>query len=188
MTASDRTHLSLVLDRSGSMRHVQVAAQAAVNDLLQEQFACEGRLTVTVTEFDHEVRTVRRMADQPFAYRLRPRGMTALFDAIGHEVERTGRDLAAMEPSERPGLVSLVIVTDGNENASRSHSVDQVKGMLAHQRSQFGWDVRFLGADEASLQGQALGLPSVTFTGDAAGTRSALMGLSASLTSFRRRM
>lgn len=42
-------------------------------------------------------------------FMLVPRGSTALLDAIGRPINETGARLAAMEESQRPGLVVFVI-------------------------------------------------------------------------------
>lgn len=185
MTAPGYTHLTLVLDRSGSMHRTRRAAEEAVNDLLTEQFRSPGRLTVTLTEFDHEVRTVRRITNQAFSYRLHPRGGTALWDAVGDEVRRTGADLAAMARDDRPDRVAFVIVTDGQENASRTYDQVHVRESLSRQRERYGWDIQFLGANESSIQGRSLRVRSVSYGGDAAGTRAAFADLSRGLTQFR---
>lgn len=76
-------------------------------------------------------------------------GSTPLYDAInkmGWEL----RDLA-------PQRASIVIVTDGEENASSFTTLEQAKSVLDWCRAQ-GWQVTFLGADfENNAQARALG-------------------------------
>ena len=67
MTNSDYTHLTLVVDRSGSMGSVAHEAQAGINSLIAEQFALDGKLTVTLAQFDNEFDTVARMSTGPFS-------------------------------------------------------------------------------------------------------------------------
>ena len=62
MTNADYTHLTLVVDRSGSMRSVQEEAQSGINALVAEQFALPGTLTVTLSQFDDAFDTVARMS------------------------------------------------------------------------------------------------------------------------------
>lgn len=185
MTNPDYTHLSLVVDRSGSMSSVQDDAQGGINALLSEQFALPGRLTVTLTEFDSSIDTVRRMTDKPFDYHLAPRGGTALLDAVGDEVTRTGEDLSALPEHERPGRVLLVVVTDGGENSSREWTMTKVREALAHQRDVYGWDVQFIGADEAAWQGERLGVKTTRYRGNAAGTRKKYAMLAAAMSTYR---
>ena len=62
MTNTDYTHLTLVVDRSGSMESVCDEAQAGINALITEQFALDGKLTVTLAQFDDRFETVKRMS------------------------------------------------------------------------------------------------------------------------------
>ena len=185
MTDADYTHLTLVVDRSGSMSSVQVEAQGGINALIAEQFSVAGRLTVTLSQFDDVFDTVQRMSPGPFTYAVEPRGMTALLDAVGMEVVRTGQDLAALPEEERPGRVILVVVTDGHENSSHEYTVEQVRSMLTVQREQYGWEVRFLGADDAAWQGEALGVGTTRYANTAAGNRAVFASMSDSVTAYR---
>ena len=58
MTNPDYTHVTLVVDRSGSMEVVADEAQSGMNALLTSQFALPGRLTVTLVEFDSDIDTM----------------------------------------------------------------------------------------------------------------------------------
>ena len=185
MTNIDYTHLTLVVDRSGSMSSVQEEAQGGINSLVAEQFAHPGKLTVTVSQFDDAFETVQRLSCEPFMYSLEPRGMTALLDAVGMEVVRTGQDLAALPEEERPGRVLLVVVTDGEENSSHEYTVAQVRSLLTVQREQYGWEVRFLGADDAAWQGEALGVGTTRYANTAAGNQAVFASMSGSITAFR---
>ncbi len=185
MTNPDYTHLTLVVDRSGSMSADREESQAGINTLIAEQFALDGKLTVTLSQFDNTFETVERMRDSAFTYELEPRGMTALLDAVGMEVVRTGEDLAALPESERPGRVLLVVVTDGHENSSHEYTLAQVRQQLDVQKSQFGWEVQFLGADDAVWQGAELGVKTTRFSNDAAGKTAVYAEMSSSLKAYR---
>jgi hypothetical protein len=185
MTNVDYTHLTLVVDRSGSMSSVQEEAQGGINALIAEQFALPGKLTVTLSQFDDAFDTVARMSERPFAFELEPRGMTALLDAVGMEVVRTGEDLAALPEEERPGRVLLVVVTDGHENSSHEYALDRVRSMLAVQREEFGWEVRFLGADDAAWQGEALGVGTTRYANTADGNLAVFASMSGSMRTYR---
>jgi len=185
MTNAKYTHLTLVVDRSGSMMSVQEEAQGGINSLIAEQFAVPGKLTVTLSQFDNAFDTVARMSASPFSFDLKPRGMTALFDAVGMEVVRTGEDLAAMPEAERPGRVLLVVVTDGHENSSHEYTLERVRSMLGVQREQFGWEVRFLGADDAAWQGETLGVGTTRYSNTAAGSRAVFASMSDSMRTYR---
>lgn len=151
------THVTLVVDRSGSMGKTREEAQGGINHLLESQFAQEGALTVTLVEFDDEFNTVKRFADEPFEYVLKPRGMTALYDAIGREIAATKADLKAIPKALKPDNVLFVIVTDGGENSSREYAFKAVKAEIAKQE-EAGWTFQFIGAGLHAKQGVNLGI------------------------------
>lgn len=185
MTDLDYTHLTLVVDRSGSMAQDRLEAEAGINTLLTEQFALDGKLTVTLTQFDDRFETVQRMSDDAFTYELQPRGMTALFDAVGAEVVRTGEDLAGLAEADRPGRVLIVVVTDGHENSSHEYPLERVRELLRVQKEQFGWEVQFLGADDAAWQGNALGVRTTKFANTGRGKAAVFESMSASMRVYR---
>ncbi|KRF29478.1 hypothetical protein ASG91_00115 [Phycicoccus sp. Soil802] len=167
------------------MESVANEAQAGINSLIAEQFAMDGKLTITLAKFDNEFETVERMSAKPFTFTLRPRGMTALLDAVGMEVTRTGKDLAGLADSERPGRVLLVVVTDGHENSSHEYSLEQVRSMLAIQKEHFNWEVQFLGADEAAWQGAELGVATTRYANTRSGNVAVFASMSESMTTYR---
>lgn len=82
-------------------------------------------------------------------YEAMPRGSTPLFDAVGRLV-----NLAKVDNPERS---ALVIITDGEENASREFTKESSRALLDSCR-QRGWQVIFLGADFDNFsQAQSLG-------------------------------
>ncbi|GAA4124021.1 hypothetical protein GCM10022415_29750 [Knoellia locipacati] len=185
MTNPGYTHLTLVVDRSGSMAQDRVEAEAGINTLLAEQFALDGELTVTLTQFDDRVETVQRMSGKTFTYELQPRGMTALLDAVGAEVVRTGEDLAGLRGADRPGRVLFVVVTDGQENSSHEYPLERVRDLLRVQKEQFGWEVQFLGAEDAVWQGNALGVRTTKFANTGRGKTAVFESMSASMRVYR---
>lgn len=74
-----------------------------------------------------------------------PRGTTPLYDAIG-------RTLETMVGNQ----MFVVVITDGQENASTEYNRDSIKAMIESREAQ-GWDFIFLGAD-FDAWGQARGL------------------------------
>lgn len=146
----DLTDITLVVDRSGSMQSMRDDAQGGVNTLIQEQARQEGDALLTLVQFDQHydfVHTGKPIAEvEP--YELVPRGTTALLDAVGRAINETGKRLADMPESERPGLVIFVIVTDGQENSSREFSLSTIKEMIEKQQNKFSWQFTFLGANQ----------------------------------------
>ena len=185
MTNADYTHLTLLVDRSGSMDAVRSDAQGGINELLAKQFALPGTLTVTLVEFDSEIDTVVRMGTGPIDYTLEPRGMTCLLDAAGIEIKHTGADLAALSEGDRPGRVLFVVVTDGQENSSTEYGFEQVRALVEEQSTAYGWAFQFIGADDAAWQGESMGMKSSKYKGSGKGTRSAYNSIDAAMRSYR---
>ncbi len=107
----------------------------------------------------------------------RPRGNTALLDAVGRTVNDLGERLAKMEESERPSKVVVVIQTDGEENASTEFKTRKtIFDMITHQQSKYAWEFIFLGANQDAIcVGGALGVPmlsSMSYTSSASNVKS----------------
>jgi hypothetical protein len=127
---SNLVDVTIIIDRSGSMQSCRIEAENGVNPI----------------------------EDVP-SYRLVPRSMTALMDAIGSTIEETGKRLANMSKKDRPGLVIIAILTDGLENASYKYKASQIKEMITHQEGVYGWEFTFLGANQnAFLEAAKIGI------------------------------
>lgn len=157
----DLTDITLVIDRSGSMCSCQSDAEGGVNAFIADQKKASGRANLTLVQFDHEyefVHTGKDIADVG-EFQLHPRGNTALLDAVGRAIKETGSRLAAMDESERPALVVFVIVTDGQENASREFTKAQIREAVTHQTETYHWKFLFLGANtDAFAEAGSMGI------------------------------
>lgn len=77
----------------------------------------------------------------------RPGGSTALNDAVGKAINETGYELAAMPEEERPSVVMMVIMTDGEENNSKEFKSAEIRDMIKHQTDKYSWKFIYLGTD-----------------------------------------
>jgi uncharacterized protein YegL len=181
--------ITVVMDRSGSMASCQQEAQAGLNRMVDDQKKEDGDCNFTFIQFDDQYEVVHNgvpIADVS-QLELHPRGMTALNDAIGKAVNTTGERLSNMEEADRPGLVTLIIVTDGGENASHEFTNDQIKSMLETQQKDYNWKVIFLGANQdAFAEGARRGLlPSSSANYAVNKTGAALDMMSAKMSGMR---
>ena len=152
----DYTHITLVLDRSGSMEAITSDTIGAVNKFLKEQKEQPGEATLTLVLFDHEYMSVhefKNIKDVPWldSSTYFTRGTTALMDAIGRTINQVGSTLAGKKEEERPESVLFAIVTDGLENASREFSKIQIVNMIDHQTKKYNWDFVYLGANQDAI-------------------------------------
>jgi len=89
----------------------------------------------------------------------RPSGGTPLLDTIGETIIRTGQCLSALPESLRPSKVLFVIITDGEENASRYYNFDKIKELTNHQSIVYKWEFMYLGANQDAIKvGSNLGI------------------------------
>lgn len=181
------THITIVLDRSGSMESVREDTIGGFNVFLNEQKAEPGQATLTLVQFDNEYEVVYDTLPlakvPPLTQKtFQPRGSTALLDAIGRAMNETGKRLAEMPDSERPGKVLLVIMTDGYENASQEFTSEQIFQKITHQREVYSWQIVFIGANQDAIAtGSSLGIApsnSLNYVADSAGTTYAMKRLS----------
>jgi uncharacterized protein YegL len=156
------SHISIVLDRSGSMGSVQDATIEGLNGFIKQQQSLKDvEATVTLVQFDdkyevnYDFRPLKDVVPLNKAT-YQPRGSTALLDAIAKTIDATGKALAALPESLRPSKVIFVIQTDGYENASREFTRNQVFDLISHQRDKYLWEFLFLGAGQDAIATAAL--------------------------------
>lgn len=169
----DYTHMIYVLDRSGSMAFTIDELRNQLKNDLEEQAKQPGKVTVTIRIFDGDQNTLVRLATPKEAIsnltaeKVFARGSTALLDAIGQEVVKSGLDLASLPEDQRPSKVLLAILTDGQENVSQEWTRERVAFILKEQQEKYNWVVTFFGANQdAVLTGGSYNISSqssVTF-------------------------
>lgn len=168
---NDTRLVTIVLDRSGSMGSVKADAEGGLRAFLETQQEAPGRTLVTLRQFDNEHETVFErvpLAEVP-KFELRPRGMTALLDAIGSTIAAVNDYVDGLDEADRPSEVVHVIITDGHENCSREWTLDRVKETITAERDK-GRAVLFLAADQDAISvGQSMGVAagsSLSYGGD----------------------
>lgn len=150
-----RTRIALVLDRSGSMESIREAARGAFNEAISRvQSDAEAGMatgihtTLSVATFNDRIEDVllNAPADRmsPLATEdYQPSGMTALFDAIGHSIDV----LDKAGPLEQADAALVIVISDGQENASRHvRQADLVERMQTLEKTG-QWTFSFLMAN-----------------------------------------
>ncbi len=157
----DLTDITMVVDRSGSMGAIRTDAEGGINSFISQQSKEPGEALLTLVQFNTQYEFIHSGTPikQVPPYKLEPTGSTALLDAVGRAINETGARLAAMDETQRPGLVVVVIVTDGQENASREFNRAHIRQMIEHQQSVYDWQFTFLAANQdAFAEGASLGI------------------------------
>ena len=165
-STSDRSKAWMLLDRSGSMSGLEVAVVHGVNGLIAEQAALSGKCKITLVQFDSED-PFEILADAvsvnkacPLSVeQYRPRAATPLLDAIGSLIGRADeRAKRRRKAGKQPEDQTVVIVTDGLENASTDFTWADIHRLISSRREQ-GWAFVFMGANQDSyFEGARLGV------------------------------
>ena len=146
------TELVFILDRSGSMAGLEKDTIGGFNSMIERQRATEGEVIISTVLFDNtsevihdrvDIRRIDPMTEKQYFVR----GCTALLDAIGGAIHHIGNVHKYAREEDRPEHTMFVITTDGMENASHRYSSDCVKQMIERQKSKYGWECLFLGAN-----------------------------------------
>lgn len=152
---NDLTDITVVLDRSGSMDAIKSDMEGGFNTFIEEQRKVPGECRVTLVQFDsenpYEVVYQNRHVREVTPLNLSPRGATPLRDALGRAIEDTGARLRNMPEAERPGLVIVVVITDGLENASKEWSREAVRAAVKRQENDYAWKFVYLGANQDAI-------------------------------------
>lgn len=155
-----KVHVSIVLDRSGSMEDSRFDAVAAVNrylGLVRDDPSMEARLSVVAFDSDG----IDAIRDRVAVSECRditldeyiPRGGTPLLDAVGYSIGIV--DCLTHKDERR----IMAIVTDGLENASREYTREQIKVLLERKQQEDGWLILYLGAGHDSFsQARQIGI------------------------------
>ena len=140
-------HDFILIDRSGSMASRLVETTSAVNAYIKELKAKENPIKITVATFDDysglKLEIIRDKiplteVKEILQVEIHPRGGTPLYDAIGK--------LSTKILEDNPDNSAFIIITDGEENASREMKKESTKKILDSFREK-GWQTIFLGVD-----------------------------------------
>lgn len=182
-----RTELVFILDKSGSMSGLETDSIGGYNSMLAQQRALTHDCLITTVLFDNEclllhdrlkLTKVKDMTHKDYLVG----GSTALLDAIGQTIQHMSRMKDARN-------VLFVIITDGQENASRQFTVQTVKRLLEQQKEAKGWEFIFLGANiDAVETASRIGISpdhAADFLSDSEGTQLNYQVIADTITTYR---
>ena len=186
------TEIICVIDRSGSMETIIDDAVGGFNSFLADQRALPDEAYLTLMRFDTEYEVVfesvpiKEMKDIT-RETIKPRGSTALWDAIGMTLESAQNRLRHVTPERK---VLIVIVTDGQDNASHTYADLRVKELVAEAKKD-AWEFLFLGANMYAFAiGKGIGLgvaDTVQYDASARGIQTAYQIASSTASDLRSR-
>lgn len=128
---SKSVEIVVIADRSGSMGSIRNDAIGGFNTFIGEQQKQGGETNLTVALFDdkYEIMQDKIPLGEAVIFDEKnfiPRGMTALFDAIGKTLNTL---IERREKGEIDGAI-VTILTDGAENASREFRAEDIKKLI----------------------------------------------------------
>jgi len=154
------TEIAYLLDMSGSMSPHTEAAISSFNEFLREQQEVEGIARLSLVLFDDQyelpidnlpVSEVTCLDTEAY----RPRGSTALLDAVGRTIRAFRKRIKALPKQKRPDQVIFAIFTDGLENASRKYTWLDIAEMIQKRQKKNGWEFLFLAAGQDAIASAA---------------------------------
>jgi hypothetical protein len=184
------TEIIIVLDRSGSMGVIKSDTIGGFNEFLKTQKEVPGKANLTLAQFDDQydvlyngidIQDIPNLTEETFV----PRGWTALFDAIGKTMNITAERLS--KSTDKPDQVLFVIITDGEENASREFNASQIKDLIKAHTDNSKWQFVYIGANQdAFLVGHTMNIGSnAGYVASAAGTHAMYTSLTNNTRSYR---
>jgi len=143
-----------VLDRSGSMASCIDDTIGGFNHFVNQQKIDNPEGTMSLFLFSNDIKNIyenKKIEDvEKLTYKTYvPSGSTSLLDAIGKTIKKVNN-------SNKP---LIVILTDGQENTSKSYSLLHIKDLI-EMKKRDGWEFVFLGANQDAIEtGEQLGIP-----------------------------
>ncbi|MHC5185189.1 MAG: vWA domain-containing protein [Planctomycetota bacterium] len=193
---NDYTHISIILDRTGSMSSIRDDTIGGFNTFLKDQKKEPGIATITLVQFDsvdpyeiiHKFKPIKDVPELTHKTYV-PRAMTPLLDAMGRGINDIEKSLTDLSEEERPSKVVVVVITDGQENASQEFRKDQIVKMARKKTKKDDWQFVFLSADlDAFMDAGRMGVMDhkrLFYAKNPVGSQRAWSGLSTSMSSYR---
>ncbi len=190
------THITVILDRTGSMDSIRDDTIGGFNTFLKKQKEVPGIATFSLVQFDSQdpyevihdfklIDVVPELTKETYV----PRASTPLLDAMGRGINDLEQKINVLDKKKQPEKVVMVIITDGLENASREFKRDQVMKMIQDKKENHNWQFVFLSADlDAIDEAELLGVKassSLAFMKDRRGLNDVFDSLSEKMCCFR---
>ncbi len=151
------TLVNFILDKSGSMESVVEATISGFNEYVQTLRKDGNKYSFTLTLFDTGIETpvkdeaiknVKELNRKSYL----PNGSTALYDAVCTTIKGVSE--------KKDQKVITIIMTDGQENASKEYSEKQMRALIGDREKKGNWTFVYLGANQDSYAvAKSFGIP-----------------------------
>lgn len=189
------THITMVIDKSGSMENLQKDTIGGFNSFIKDQKTQPGKATITLVQFSTDYTITYSGVDIKDAPELTeknyvPGGGTALLDALHKAIQETKEFINSMPEDEQPGRVVIVTITDGEENSSHEIKKEDLKKLVSDSESSMAWRFVFMGANIDSFSSShSLGMTSANnsldYSASSGGVRTSYHLLSSGMANIR---
>lgn len=154
-----------VIDESGSMQGTESDVIGGFNNFIEQQkLHHQGKITFSLYKFnsywsrilnDLPIEEIRPLTSGDYT----PGGLTALYDTIGNAIADIENQSKYTKSEHKASMVMMVIITDGQENASREYDSRKIKQMIQELEQSENWQFIYLGTDlENFADADTLGL------------------------------
>lgn len=156
----DYTHITIVLDKSGSMYSIWSDTINGIKSFINEQHKLKSKCTLSLTVFSTPDKIkfpivfedINNITDSTIDdLNIIPDGGTALRDAIGMSIVNTGKKLAELDESKRPDKVLMLIQTDGLENSSTEYTNNTLSALINEHTTKYSWEFMFIGTTQSAV-------------------------------------
>jgi uncharacterized protein YegL len=154
----NETHYVLVVDKSGSMSHLTKSTITGINEQvqtiknLQDKHPTQSYF-MTYINFNENVNVEFELKKASELQEINEsnyvaNGGTALNDAIGKGIALMQSNTDLMEKIKTgEGSIVFVIITDGEENASKEYKIDAIRENIKLLETSDRWSFVFIGAN-----------------------------------------
>jgi uncharacterized protein YegL len=156
------TEIAVILDESGSMTSCRESTIKGFNEFLNTQKMVKGNANLTLVKFSDYYKVVYDSVPLEKVSELNienytPSNSTALLDAVGKTINLIDNKASNRLLEEEEPRVIMLILTDGEENASIEFTKDKINKMVNDHKGK--WEFIFIGAD-INAWGQDIGIYS----------------------------
>lgn len=201
----ETTEIICILDRSTSIETSGLTGKTieGFNAFLADQKKVPGKATLTLCLFDGDAYGLPNKDSKAYEIvhagidihdvpnltpdTFKPKGMTAMYDAIGITINNVYDRIQASE--NKPDKVVVLIMTDGEENSSREYTMDAVSKLIDERKSENNWAFIFIGANIDTMKASS-GLNiskgnTLKYSNTGDGVNTAYMNMSSSVSNVR---
>lgn len=148
-----KTYVAMILDRSGSMKHIKKVTVNGFNEHIQTLIS-EGKDGTEIFAslvlfnghveaefFNAPVFALREMSEESY----NPDGSTAMLDAVGYTLDRFAAETDVNDPNN---AYLVMVFSDGEENASKQWTHSRLAERIQELNKTNRWTFTYVGANQ----------------------------------------